>query len=339
MRWELIVKRETNLFERYLRVLGYKKMLGSPSKVNVKSLLAISKYAITSQYMDIEETRKRRKLTLSEYKRFGFDKMKNWFYKIEKNLANATKLFLNDSNEDNIRQFYKYYLLSRAVVLYTFDLAEGLKEQKISRHITELGKIYDNMEARSSGLWDKLQPVFKKICLKHGLKLEELTNYLPKEFIKLLKTGKKVNPELIKNRRNFYVLYLKNGRMKLFTGVKAKNIEKREIKKTENQTELRGKIAFRGIIAGRVRIVNSFKQMKNMKKGEILVSSMTTPRLLPAVKKAAAIVTDEGGIICHAAIIAREYKIPCIVGTKNATKILKDGDIIKVDAIKGIIKK
>ena len=66
---------------------------------------------------------------------------------------------------------------------------------------------------------------------------------------------------------------------------------------------------------------------------------MTDPRYVPAMKKAAAIVTDEGGITCHAAIVSRELKKPCIIGTKIATKVLKDGDEVEVDAEKGVVKK
>ena len=65
---------------------------------------------------------------------------------------------------------------------------------------------------------------------------------------------------------------------------------------------------------------------------------MTTPDYIPAMKKAAAFVTDEGGITCHAAIIAREMKKPCIVGTKIATKVLHDGDLVEVDADKGVVR-
>ena len=72
-------------------------------------------------------------------------------------------------------------------------------------------------------------------------------------------------------------------------------------------------------------------------KGDILVAIMTTPNFIPALEKAAAFVTDEGGITCHAAIIAREMKKPCIIGTKIATKFLKDGDIVQVDANNGIV--
>ena len=65
---------------------------------------------------------------------------------------------------------------------------------------------------------------------------------------------------------------------------------------------------------------------------------MTIPDFLPAMKKAVAFVTDEGGILCHAAIVAREFKKPCIVGTKFATKILKDGDYVEVDANNGVVR-
>lgn len=66
---------------------------------------------------------------------------------------------------------------------------------------------------------------------------------------------------------------------------------------------------------------------------------MTRPELMPAVKKAKAIITDEGGLTCHAAIVSRELGVPCIIGTKIATKILKDGNLVEVDANKGIIRK
>jgi len=75
-----------------------------------------------------------------------------------------------------------------------------------------------------------------------------------------------------------------------------------------------------------------------LKQGDILVTTMTTPDFLFIMKKAAGFITDEGGITCHAAIVSRELKIPCIIGTKIATKVLKDGDLVEVDAKKGIVR-
>ena len=79
--------------------------------------------------------------------------------------------------------------------------------------------------------------------------------------------------------------------------------------------------------------------VRKVKPGDILVASMTIPEFVPAMERAAAFVTNEGGILCHAAIIAREMKKPCIIGTKIATRALRDGDIVEVNADKGIVTK
>ena len=102
---------------------------------------------------------------------------------------------------------------------------------------------------------------------------------------------------------------------------------------------LQGHGASPGIVTGVVKIVTSPKQIKKIKKGDILVAPMTSPDFVPAMKIAAAIVTDRGGVTSHAAIVSRELGIPCIVGTSNATKKLKDGEIVTVDAVKGEVSK
>ena len=101
---------------------------------------------------------------------------------------------------------------------------------------------------------------------------------------------------------------------------------------------IKGETGFSGNVKGIAKVIYQEDQMGKIKKGDILISPMTTPNFLPAIKKASAIVTDEGGITCHAAIVSRELKIPCIIGTNNATIILKDGDLIEIDAEKGIVK-
>ena len=106
----------------------------------------------------------------------------------------------------------------------------------------------------------------------------------------------------------------------------------------EGVNEIKGVGAYPGIVRGKVRRVMGHKQIYSIKEGEILVSPMTIPDFLPAMEKAAAFVTDEGGMTCHAAIVAREMKKPCIVGTKIATQILKNGDLIEIDANKGVVK-
>lgn len=103
----------------------------------------------------------------------------------------------------------------------------------------------------------------------------------------------------------------------------------------------KGMVACRGYMQGKVRCIPSADSLaaKLFQKGEVLVTGMTRPEFLPLMKKAGAIVTDEGGISCHAAIVSRELNIPCIIGTKVATKMFKDGDLVEVDAEKGIVRK
>lgn len=106
--------------------------------------------------------------------------------------------------------------------------------------------------------------------------------------------------------------------------------------------DFKGNIAYPGIARGRVVVVKQgtecAESLNKVKRGDIMVATMTFPNFIPAMEKAAAFITDEGGILCHAAIVAREMKKPCIIGTKIATRVLKDGDRVEVDAIKGIVK-
>ncbi|MCX6744474.1 MAG: PEP-utilizing enzyme [Candidatus Parcubacteria bacterium] len=109
--------------------------------------------------------------------------------------------------------------------------------------------------------------------------------------------------------------------------------------KTGSIDQIEGQIANSGFVRGKVKIILNLADFSKFNQGDILVSSMTRPEFVPVIKKASAIVTDEGGITCHAAIVSRELNIPCIIGTKNATRNLKDGDVVEVDADKGVIKK
>ena len=99
--------------------------------------------------------------------------------------------------------------------------------------------------------------------------------------------------------------------------------------------QLSGLAAYRGVVRGFVRRIMGHKQINTIKEGEILISPMTIPDFIPAIHKAAAIVTDEGGVLCHTAIVAREFQKPTVVGTSIASKRLKDGDIIEVNATEG----
>ncbi len=145
---------------------------------------------------------------------------------------------------------------------------------------------------------------------------------------------------LANNRLKECLLYTEKDYETVYIGKKAAKIVK-SFKKisVKNVSEISGQTAQPGLATGRVKIIIRAKDMKKFQKGDILVSVATDPDIVPAMKKAAAIVTEQGGITSHAAIVSRELGIPCIIGTKIATRVLKDGDIVEVDANKGIIKK
>ncbi len=144
----------------------------------------------------------------------------------------------------------------------------------------------------------------------------------------------KADPSKIEHYSERYFKLTKNGPV---------NILKEEWIRVSDEnleinSEIHGQAASRGKIRGIARVIMSSSDFGKMKTGEIIIASMTRPEYAPILSMAGAIITDEGGITCHAAIISRELRIPCIIGTKNATKILKDGDLVEVDADKGVVR-
>jgi pyruvate,water dikinase len=112
---------------------------------------------------------------------------------------------------------------------------------------------------------------------------------------------------------------------------------KEEMKEIEGEPILKGLAVSPGTATGVVRIVHGLEDINKVQQGDILVTRMTSPDLVPTMSKSAAIITDSGGATCHAAIVSREMGIPAIVGTETATQKLKDGDIVTVDAYHGLV--
>ena len=110
--------------------------------------------------------------------------------------------------------------------------------------------------------------------------------------------------------------------------------------KHDDVSEFKGIVACKGkgLVTGKVRIIIDPHNITDFSKGDILVTSMTTPEFVFVMKKSSAVVTDTGGLTSHAAIVSRELGIPCIVGTKIATRVFKDGDLVEVDAEKGVVR-
>ncbi|MFH1200663.1 MAG: PEP-utilizing enzyme [Candidatus Micrarchaeota archaeon] len=138
------------------------------------------------------------------------------------------------------------------------------------------------------------------------------------------------------------VLYAKDGVCQMLDGEEAKAFLAREGlagKAHQPVTELKGTCACAGTVRGPAKIIRTAQELGKLKPGDILVTIMTTPDFVRGMKRAAAIVSDDGGITCHAAIVSREFGIPCVVGTHSASKVFFDGDILEVNASHGVVKK
>lgn len=145
--------------------------------------------------------------------------------------------------------------------------------------------------------------------------------------------------EVEERKRNHAIIVI-DGKDKILIGKQADELLESFMPKIDtNISEFKGTVASVGNTIGKVRIITLPEDVAQMQHGEILVTNQTTPDFVPAMRKAAAVVTDEGGLTCHAAIISRELGVPCVVGTKVATRVLKDGDMVEVDATKGIVKR
>jgi phosphoenolpyruvate synthase/pyruvate phosphate dikinase len=181
--------------------------------------------------------------------------------------------------------------------------------------------------------------ILEEIADRVGVKLKEL-RFMKSSEIKAALFDGLIDKAEVKRRVEFCVYYTAKDTELFYSGAAAKTITEKYIQKHEEveTSELKGQCGCRGQARGRVRIVNVISDMKKMAEGDILVSISTQPDLVPAMKKAAAFVTDQGGVTSHAAIVAREMRKPCVIATKIATKALHDGDLVEVDADKGIVK-
>jgi len=158
-----------------------------------------------------------------------------------------------------------------------------------------------------------------------------------KELIKFIR-GEKITR--LNSRKDFSVFLMKNGGYRLLNEQEEKKylIKIDDFIQTNNIKEIKGQVACKGKVKGKVRLVFNASQISKVEKGDILVAPLTTVSYVPAMEKAGAIITDLGGITSHAAIVSRELKTPCIIGTKVGTMVLRDGQIVEVDANHGIIK-
>ncbi len=185
----------------------------------------------------------------------------------------------------------------------------------------------------------RFEPVVIELSRRLGMTPEAFKYICPKELTQKNLSSKKFLAQL-KKRYPGCAYYTLRDRALVYSGKEYRLIEKTLSKNTNSAVrELKGTIANKGRVRGRARICRTIHDIPKVKRGEILVAFMTRPEFLPAMQRAAAFVTNEGGVTSHAAIISREMGKPCIIGTKIATEVLHDGDMVEVDANHGVVRK
>jgi len=184
-----------------------------------------------------------------------------------------------------------------------------------------------------------LDRILQEIAVRVQVKYETLLWCWPDEVIGVMQ-GNELSYNKIRDRREAYFIHITQDSLEEKTSSDAIIRRKQELSDdVEDLQDFKGTAVSFGKTTGKVKVCYSAQDaLKKVNEGDILIASMTLPDYLPAMKKAAAIVTDEGGITCHAAIVSREFSIPCIVGTKIATKVLNDNDLVEVNANHGRIK-
>ncbi len=244
----------------------------------------------------------------------------SWFKGIERKAKAKTTLtrekainLLNPNNED------KTFLETAPYIIFFKDWRDDLRR-------------------KFSYTWHF---IFERISEQFLINTEDL-GYLTVEEITLLLKENCFPKDLVKKRKEFgcVVTSDKENRVIVINNILPEyNTIIQEIDEQLSPEEVKGQIAYPGRVIGPVRIMHTYHDIKKVEIGDILIANTTHPNYLPAMQKAAAFITNEGGVVSHAAIVAREMKKPCIVGTKNATKVFNNHDLVEVDANKGTVRK
>lgn len=349
----ILNKKVSDNFQKYFTIFTYPNFDSFSLEQEKDLLWIILKYDSNDWRKDIKNLNLKK--LKKKYSNFYLDLTKHkkkyaWVYYVysgpaynEEDFINLIINILDDeiSPEEKLDKLIgKRIRANKQKILFEKDLNPNIFQKEI---LNLSGKIVwakprrKDYQSKSYYHFEKLQ---KEISRRTNLSLKQVRSLTVEDIIEALNgiDKKDIANEIIKSHA---VLPNEDGSITILIGDEAKTFIENIVgeKKNElNLDHLKGRCAYNGIIEGIAKIVNKPSDMHKINKNEILVSVATTPSIIMAMKKASAFVTDEGGLTCHAAIVSREMCKPCVVGTKHATKIIKDGDLIRVDANNGVVK-
>lgn len=267
-----------------------------------------------------------------------------------------TRWYLGDPfTSQDVRQ--RIVALLSAEAIHTSTLSAESKESSSSdadpqkQIVDELAFLRSfRAEAINKAIWDA-RPLFEAITQRTGVRYEDLVQMLPDELIGLI-NGTAPSPAELESRREIFATILLDDVFSERSGATDVENLRRQIgvdvissqggnaaqPSEESGVVLRGVAASPGCARGPVRIVHSADDDSSVESGDILVTTMTYPSLVGAMQRSAAIITDDGGLLSHAAVTARELQKPCLINTEVATQVLADGDTVEVDCNVGLVR-
>ena len=241
----------------------------------------------------------------------------------------------NVNSKKDLKEVYNVFVRYFVGFAYTWVLPD-LKDisDEVRERCLQIRRKTESYSSKRDKLFERLlQNLLPSLKDKaQFLSKEEAFSNIPEE--ELIETADKRSQGYIIHNRKIIVA------SEIEKYLRDQNIKLEKPSSFDSKTNsLSGTAAYKGVVTGKARVIYSDKDLVKIKdKNDILVTPMTRPDYVPYMRRAGAIVTDEGGLICHAAIVARELKVPCIVGTKFATSMIKTGDLVEVDANKGVVK-
>ncbi|OGZ26731.1 MAG: hypothetical protein A2365_02430 [Candidatus Nealsonbacteria bacterium RIFOXYB1_FULL_40_15] len=245
--------------------------------------------------------------------------------------------FIKKLNESFPTQAYKEKPAERKEILSKLNV----NDLELIKRANILALWTDERKKYTFRLYRRYSQILWELEKRYSIPYINLKYLFTEELAGLEKNKEKLKKISNDRINNDFMIEAKKGIVKVVSTIKKERVLK-ELTKQFKGTDIKGIVAckgFKSVYKGIAKVVLSPKEGDKVKEGDFIIATMTSPDYILAMKKAAGFITDEGGMTCHAAIIAREMSKPCIIGTKIATKILRDGNIIEVNTEKGIVKK
>jgi len=275
------------------------------------------------------------KLKNSSNKDELIQKIQDKFYYIKNTYTGRRELtkkeIITDANHQKSIDAEEDYILPNDVVI-------SVQTKELAKLISFVTYFQDVRKKNTLKGIECIEIVLEEISKKTNMQIGLLRQLLPSEISEETILNIKEKEVLLEKRKKKCIIHFSTDSEIIIPSEYIKTIEKSLNTESKKTDTLQGTAAALGHAIGVARVCSSLKEIDEFQEGEVLVASMTRPEYLLAMKKAVAFVTDEGGLTCHAAIVARELKKPCVIGTKFATQNIKTGDLVEVKADHGFVK-